>query len=93
LRRRGSSCAVSVIHPFDVSPIPLQSVHTPLVLMGNSGKQGDRERMEVELLQDVIDEVGAFVTFVDAVEGGTRGIHRQCWDFEGLVFRRDGGDP
>ena len=74
-------------------PFSCQSVHAPLVLVCNSGKQGYRERVEVELLQYVIDEVGIFVTFVDAIEGATGGIHRQCWDFENLVFGRDGGDP
>ena len=49
--------------------------------------------MEVELLQDIIDKAGMFVTFVGAIEGMTGGIHRRCCDFENLVFGRNGGDP
>ena len=56
-------------------PFSLQSVCAPLVLMCNSGKQSDRKRVEVELLQDVVDQVGTIVAFLDVIEGAIGGIH------------------
>ena len=61
-----------------------------LVLLCDSWEQGDRKRVEVELFQDVVDQVRALVVSADAIEGVTGGIHQQCWDFNGLEFRRNG---
>ena len=73
-------------------PFLSQSVHVPPVVVRNGCEEGDRQRMEVELFQDIVDEVGPFDVLVYTVEGIVRSLCRQCWDVEGLAIRRDGGD-
>ena len=82
-----------VKHPRSPSiPFPTQSVGVPFTVLGDSSEQGDREGVEVQLLQDVIDQIGSFAMLVDAIECVTCSLHRQCWDIESLAVRRDGGD-
>ena len=69
-----------------------QSIGVPLVMIRNGGKQGDREWLEVELAQYVIDHIGFPAVFMNAKEGVAGGIHRQRRDVESLTVGRDGGD-
>ena len=56
-----------------------QQAGVPLIVMCNRGEQCERERMEVELLRDVVDKIGPFVVRVDAAEGVVyRGCQRAC---------------
>ena len=45
-------CSCSLLLPFLD-----RSVRVPHIVLGDSGEQGDRERMEVQLLQDVVDQI------------------------------------
>ena len=56
-------------------PFPGQSVGIPLVILGNSSEQGDREGVEVELFQDVIDRSRPFAMLVDAIGRVACGLH------------------
>jgi len=48
--------------------------------------------MEVELVQDIVDEIGPFITLVYAIEGIACSLNRQRWDVESLAVGRNGGD-
>jgi len=74
-------------------PFPHKSVHVPLVMVRDGSEESDREWMEVESLQDIVDQIGSFVTIVDPIECVARSLDRQCWDAEGLAVGGDGGDP
>jgi hypothetical protein len=43
--------------------------------MCNSRKQGDGERVEIELLQNVADQIGLFSPLVDGIEDVLRSPH------------------
>lgn len=57
--------------------------------MCNSDKQGERKRVEVELFEDIFDQVGGFVAFVDAIEGVAGGFRTEQW--RSVMLRRGGG--
>ena len=57
-------------------PFTFQPACAPPVLMCNSSEQGDRKRMEVELLEDTVDDVRSSITAIDTVEGTACGILR-----------------
>ena len=81
-----------VKHPYSSSlPFPVQSLGVPLAVLSNRSEQGDRERMEVELFQDIVDQIGPFAVLVDPIECVTRSLHRQCRDVETLAVNRDNG--
>ena len=77
------------------TPIPFsdQPIGVPLVVMGNRGEQVDRQWMEVELLQDVVDQIRSTVMDVDAVERLACGLHRQGRNVDPLAVGRESGDP
>jgi hypothetical protein len=66
-------------------PLLGQSIAVPLVVMCDGREQSDRERVEFELLQDAVNEVGPFAVLAYAVECVACGLHRQCWDVESLA--------
>jgi len=76
------------------APLPLlgQSPKAPLVLMCDGSEQGDRQRMELEVFEDVVDRIGPFPVLVDTIERVTRSPHRQRRDFDGFAVGWDGGD-
>ena len=73
-------------------PLYRQSAGVPLVVLRNGREQGDRQRMVVQLFQDVIDLIGPFAVLVYPVECILRSLRRQCGDADGLAKRRDCGD-
>jgi hypothetical protein len=54
--------------------------------------RNSRERVEVELVQDVVGGIGLFDVLVYAIERVACGIDRQCRDVEGLAVGGNGGD-
>ena len=74
-------------------PFSDQPTGVPLVVMGDRCKQGDRQWMEVELLQDVVDWIRSIAVDVDAVERLACGLHRQGRNVDPLTVGREGGDP
>ena len=77
-----------------VLPLLRQSIVVPLVLMCDSGQQGHREWVEVELCEDLVDLVWSLVVAVDAIEGLACGLDRQCRDVQAPAiwgYGRDAG--
>jgi len=49
--------------------------------------------MKVELLQDLVDEIGPFAVLVYSTEGVPCGLNQQRWYVERLAVRRNSGNP
>jgi hypothetical protein len=73
-------------------PLPGQAVRAPFVVMRDSSEQGDRQRVEVELFEDVVDQIRPVAALVDPVECVACSLHRQCGYIEGFTAGRNGGD-
>ena len=52
-------------------------------------KQGNRERVEVKLFEDVVDRIRPSAVLVDAIKRVTGGLHRQRREFENFTIGRD----
>ena len=50
---------------FPSLPLPSQRTCVPPVLMSNRGKHGDREWMEIQLFEDIVNGVGSVAIAVD----------------------------
>ena len=48
--------------------------------------------MEVKLFQDPVDLIRSFAMLVYSIEHITCSLGRQCWNFDSLAIRGDGGD-
>ena len=73
-------------------PFLSQLICIPLVLMRGRRKQSDRERVEVNLFQDAVDQIGPPAALVYVIEDITCILHRQGGNVETLAGGGNSGD-